>query len=181
MELYLLFPHVPSWSIGKLLLFLSLIFPFIKLYCRWRTSHSVGWLDHRLNRCVRMKQSMPCHSALFYCLYVVCVYDIQTSGVYSFQTEFRLWSSGCTLVDGHQCFRETCCLHLQGTVSKLRRPQYKFLLLCITQLMCVNYWVTFQWWVCILYIPVFVGLLLHCWYRSIIITALSELKFWKVF
>jgi len=53
------------------------------------------------------------------------VYDIQTPGyVYVFQSEFRLWSSGSTLVDGHHHFRETYCLHLQDTVSKLRRPQH---------------------------------------------------------
>jgi len=45
---------------GKLYIFLSLIFLFIKLYCRWRASHSIDWLDHRLDQCVRMKQ--PIHA-----------------------------------------------------------------------------------------------------------------------
>jgi len=39
---------------GKLYILLSLIFLFIKLYYRWRASHSVDWLDHRLDHCVRM-------------------------------------------------------------------------------------------------------------------------------
>jgi hypothetical protein len=142
---------------GKLYIFLSLIFLFVKLYCRWRASHSVDRLDHNLNHCVRMKQ--PIHAVRIILLPVCGVCDIQTPGfVNVFETEFRLWSSGSTLVDGHHHFRETCFLHLQDTVSKLRRPQYKFSLLCITQLICVKYWVTFQQWVCILDIAVCVVL-----------------------